>query len=235
MFDLTGAIELTAGAGILVGSLAAIQPEPAARLRIAAILGAWFALVVASAALHLFDPHLGLGTPAIGIAVLVPVIVLAYTGLRWPTVNAAVLAAPLALLIGVNVVRVLGVNFILLYANHRLPAPFAPAAGWGDVFIGLTALPVAWLASRQAPGWRAVTLGWNALGLLDLVDAISLGLTSAEDSPVRIFFTDPSMAPMSSLPWILIPAFLVPLLIGIHFAVFHRLAPERRGTYRLAT
>ena len=221
MFDLIGAIELTVGAAILIGGLAAIQPEPAARLRVAVVLGAWFALVVVAAAFHLFER---LGPPALGVAVLAPVIALAYGGLRSPAVNAAMLAAPLALLIGIHVMRVPGIDFVLLYANNRLPAPFAPAAGWGDFFIGVTALPVAWLAVRQAPGWRAVTLGWNALGLLDLVNAIGLGLTSAEGSPVRIFFGEPSTAIMAGLPWVLVPAFLVPLLIAIHLAVFYRLA-----------
>ena len=35
---------------------------------------------------------------------------------------------------------------------------------------------------------------------------------------------------MSSLPWVLIPAFLVPLLASIHLALFYRLAaPVRRA------
>jgi hypothetical protein len=94
----------------------------------------------------------------------------------------------------------------------------------------VTALPVASMASREAPGWRSVVLLWNALGLLDLIAAVGLGVTSAEGSPVRVFFTDPSTALMSSLPWVLIPAFLVPLLASIHLALFYRLAaPARRA------
>jgi hypothetical protein len=235
--DLIGPIELTAGAAILVGGLAAVQPEPLARLRVGAWLGGWFALVVIAAAFRLFDPHIGLGVPAMGFAVLAPVAALAYAVRRSPAVNAAVLAAPAPLLIGIHAVRVLGLSFVLLYAENRLPAPFAPVAGWGDVLIGVTALPVAWLVSRQAPGWRAVALGWNALGLLDLVSAIVLGITSAEGSPVRVFFAEPSTAIMSSLPWVLIPAFLVPLLMAIQLAVFHRLAstgPQACETGRLA-
>jgi hypothetical protein len=233
--DLIGAIELTASAAILVGGLAAIQPQPAARLRVGAWLGGWFALVVIAAALHLFEPHIGLGAPAMGFAVLAPVIALAYVARRSPSIQAAVLAAPAPLLIGINVVRVLGVSFVLLYAENRLPAPFAPLAGWGDIFIGLTALPVAWMVSRQTPGWRTVALAWNALGVLDLVTAIGFGVTSAEGSPIRLIFTEPSTLIMSSLPWVLIPAFLVPLLMAIHLAMFQRLVPTRaRETGRLA-
>ncbi len=229
-FDLIGAIELTASAAILVGGLAAIQPEPAARLRVGALLGGWFGLIAALAALQIFDPYRGLGAPAMGIAVLAPVIAFAYASRRSPAVHAAVLAAPVPFLIAIHVVRVLGLSFVLLYASNRLPAPFAPVAGWGDILIGLTALPVAWVVWQQAPGWRSVALLWNALGLLDLIAAVGLGVTSAEGSPVRIFFTDPSTALMSSLPWVLVPGFLVPLLASIHLALFYKLAaPARRA------
>jgi hypothetical protein len=55
---------------------------------------------------------------------------------------------PLWLLVGVHTVRLLGVSFIILFAAGRLPAPFAPVAGWGDIFVGATAIPVAWLVYR---------------------------------------------------------------------------------------
>src|SRR5204862_7881053 len=64
--------------------------------------------------------------------------------------------APLWLLIGVHTVRLLGISFIVLYAVGRLPAPFAPVAGWGDVFVGATAPLVAWLAHRQGANARPI-------------------------------------------------------------------------------
>src|SRR5438876_308112 len=190
-FDLIGAIELTASAAVLAGSLAAVQLDPAARLRVGVLIGGWFVLIATLAAFQVFDPYRGLGAPAMGIAVLAPVLAFAYALRRSPAVDAAVLAAPVPVLIAIHVVRVLGLSFVLLYASNRLPAPFAPVAGWGDIFIGVTALPVALMVSREASGWRSVALLWNALGLLDLVAAVSLGVTAAEGSPVRIFFTDP--------------------------------------------
>lgn len=235
-FDLIGAIELTASAAVLIGSLAAIQPEHSInRLRVAIALGGWFVAIVVAAAWRVFDPYLGLGPPALGLAVLAPVIALAVAARRSPTAHAAVLAVPTPVLIAIHVVRVLGVSFVLLYAANRLPAPFAPVAGWGDIFIGATALPVAWLAARAAPGWRPIALAWNALGLLDLVAAIGLGITSAEGSPVRLFLGEPSTAIMSALPWVLIPAFLVPLLAALHLAIFQRLAAPVRNLEPLTT
>lgn len=229
MFDLLGAIALTAGAAIVIGTLAASAPaEPPARRAIAAGLAAWFALIVLLGAAGTFDASRGIGTPGLGIAVAVPVLALAAAGLGSARANAALRAFPLAPLVAANAVRVLGVFFVLLYADGRLPAPFAPAAGWGDILIGLTALPVAAAVREERAGWRSLALAWNTLGLLDLVDAIGLGITSADGSPVRIFFGEPSSAIMGGLPWLLIPAFLVPLLMVTHLAVFHRLLASAR-------
>ena len=134
---------------------------------------------------------------------------------------------PLWLLVGVHMVRVLGINFVVLYAAHRLPAPFAPVAGWGDIFVGATAAPVAWLAYRQITSDRAIVWIWNLIGIADLIAAVGLGVTSSP-GPARLIFTEPSSAIMTTLPWLLIPGFLVPLLFVIHIGIFVRLVKDRR-------
>ena len=229
-FDLLGAIGLTVSAALLVGAIAAGTPgSPAARMRLAAVLAGWFGIIVALAAVGVFDDRRGIGTPAIGLAVVLPVLTLASIGSR-ETMRSAVLAVPLAVLVGVNAVRVLGVFFLLLHATGRLAAPFAPVAGWGDILAGAAALPVSWAILKQVPGWRSITLAWNAFGLADLAAAVALGVTSAEGSPVRVFFAEPGTAIMSGLPWVLVPAFLVPALMLTHLAVFYRLLTPARHT-----
>jgi DNA-binding transcriptional regulator YdaS (Cro superfamily) len=37
---------------------------------------------------------------------------------------------------------------VLLYAAVQLPASFAPAAGWGDIFVSAVAPAVAWVVHR---------------------------------------------------------------------------------------
>ena len=86
---------------------------------------------------------------------------------------------PLWLLVGVHTVRLLGITFVILYAANRLPAPFAPVAGWGDIFVGATALPVAWLAYRQPANSRPIIWIWNLIGLVDLIAAVGLGVISS--------------------------------------------------------
>ena len=82
---------------------------------------------------------------------------------------------------------------------------------------------VAWAIHRRAAGWRGLALTWNTLGFFDLILAVTLGVGSAVDSPVRFIYEAASSGTMSTLPWILVPGFMVPLYLMTHLAIFHRL------------
>jgi hypothetical protein len=231
MIDLVGAVALGVVSALVVFVYVYGLPlSNGRRAAMASVFGVWFALVVACGATGAFDAVLGTGPAGIGVAVLVPFAVLTYASTRPGTLREALGAIPLPVLIGVHVVRLLGVFFVLLFSAGRLPAPFAPAAGWGDVLIGVTALPVAYLAAMRAPGWRTVALTWNALGLFDLVDAIALGVASSPGIPFGFGHHGANSDLMTTLPWILIPCFNVPLLAHLHLLIFQRL--RRAGVAR---
>jgi hypothetical protein len=221
--DLISAIEITACAAGAVAALAVgFGENTGARLRIASGLSLWFLFVTFLAAAEvLTDPH-GVGASGLGVAVMLPVVILSVTVLRTPSLRRALQTIPLSLLIGVNVIRAFGVTFVILYAAGRLPAPFAPVAGWGDIAVGLAAGPVAWLAYRRSAAARQTVWLWNSFGLLDLIAAVGLGVASAP-GPLQVIDTDPGAGIMTTLPWLLIPGFLVPLLASTHLAVFYRL------------
>ena len=71
-------------------------------------------------------------------------------------------------------------------------------------------------------------MAWNLFGLADLATAVSLGVLSTP-GPLRRIFADPGAGLMTTLPWLLIPGFLVPLLATIHLAIFYRLIRVVRG------
>lgn len=129
----------------------------------------------------------------------------------------------------VHVGRLLGIFFLMLHAARRLPPTFALTAGWGDVLVALAALPVAWSVHRRLAGWRPLVLAWNGVGFLDLVTAVILGVGSAPDSPLRFLYETPAIDVMGTLPWLLVPTFLVPLYLLTHLAVFARLAALRHA------
>ena len=102
--------------------------------------------------------------------------------------------------------RFVGFGFLALYAYGILPASFALPAGLGDMAIGITAPLIALRFSDSR--YRRLFLMWNALGIADLVTAVSMGAASRG--------AHPSTAPMAVLPLSLIPAFAVPLLTILH-------------------
>jgi hypothetical protein len=225
--DLIGSIELTASAAIIITALSiGFGYNTGTRLRVAVGLSLWFAVVVILAATRALYYEHGLGAPGLGVAVALPIAVLCFLVARIQSLREGFSRVPVWLLTGMHTVRLLGVSFIILYAAHRLPAPFAPVAGWGDIFVGATALPVAWLAYRRAANARPILWIWNLLGLVDLMAAVGLGIFSSP-GPQRLIFAEPSSAIMTTLPWLLIPGFLVPLLFAVHIGIFIQLAQRR--------
>jgi hypothetical protein len=221
--DILSAVGLTAGAAVLVATLSfMLSGTVQGRLRAAFLLAAWFAVVVLLGAADALGQDHGTGAPGLGAAVILPVAALCLIMFRTEQTRHTMSAVPLAVLIAVHGVRVLGVIFLLLYAEQRLPAPFAPVAGWGDVLIGIVAVPLAWTVARTGTGARRPVFVWNTLGLLDLIIAIILGPASSP-GPLQVFATPSDGVMLTTLPWLLIPAFIVPILALLHIAIFHRL------------
>lgn len=215
-FDLLSSVILTASATVVVATFVALFGSSLTqRILIGTGMGLWFLGV-------LFAGSSGtISTLQLGAGVLIPIALMSVIGFGSANARARLEIAPLPALIAPHTLRILGVLFVLLYAAKRLPAPFAPLAGWGDIFIGVTALPMAFLAARDRDRGRAAILIWNTLGLADLVLAVGLGAASAP-GPIRLFFDEPSSVSMGSLPWILIPCFLVPALSFVHLVVFYQ-------------
>ena len=226
MFDILSTAELTVAASIVVGFLSlAMAQTTSGRATVLVALGAWFALVLAIGATGALSPVAG-GPPALGLTIVLPIVALVWAYFGLPSVRTAMAAMPLPGLIALHAIRLLGFTFIVLYAEGRLPAPFAPSAGWGDVFIGATALPLAWAVTQFGARVRPLALLWNALGVADLVIALTLGPLSAP-GPLQVFVGPPDSSPMTTLPWLIIPAFLVPCLMFLHVVIFARLAGGR--------
>lgn len=189
-------------------------------LGVGALLATWLAAAVATGGADVF-----LGRPEVIAGVL---LISVFAGVLLTRISAVhdALAAPrvLALLTLVNVWRILGIVFIALYLQHLLPAQFALPAGIGDVIIGLAAPVVAYTMWKH-PARRRLPITFHALGLLDLAMAVTLGVTSAPGA-LQLFTGEPNTLPMTMLPEVLIPTFLVPLGVIIHITVLRILAHQ---------
>ena len=187
------------------------------------IIAAWFVFAVSAGAAHVFK---GAGGPpiALGLAVLIPILLFwiwfkSSAGLR----EFALSLDPRVLTI-VQSWRIAGFVFVVLYFYGILPGIFANPAGWGDIAIGLTA---PWVAMKLAePDHRRRLIFWNALGLLDLVVAVTTGTRSGLVHPVGL-----AADAMTVLPLSIVPTFLVPLFGILHIIVIAqaRRWPEVEG------
>lgn len=177
---------------------------------VAGLVAAWFVFALTASAFNVFkNPQNRVGV-AVAIAATVPIVVFIAWAVASHNFRQFTLSLNPGVLAFIQSWRVLGAVFVLLEAQHVLPAVFALPAGYGDMAIGFTAPLVAvWLA---VPGHRASFLAWQLLGILDLVTAVGLGTTAGLLDP-----SGPPMVPLTVLPLSLIPTFAVPLFLMLHF------------------
>jgi hypothetical protein len=188
------------------------------RITIGAWLGLWFAGVCAVGASRLIAAGGLLATGGLGTLVILPIAILSLAVFLSRRRLERIRRVNMFPLISVQILRVLGVIFVLLFAAHRLPAPFAPTAGYGDILTAFLAIPLAWAVAKKKKWPRLGIWLWSALGMGDLITAIALGALSAP-SPFQVFRNGPGSAIMPTLPWVLIPGFLVPCFFFLHMVV----------------
>ena len=224
MLDLVGAFILgvicAADAAVLIG-LARISRG--SKFAAFAVASTWTTLIVAIAALGGFAPGTTGPVPAAIIAFVVWLAagLAAWFGSR--AFRAAFRSVPLAALIGVNAFRILGLQFLLLHSAGRLANPFAAYAGWGDILTGLAAIPLAIMAVSPGRVPRGLLIGWNLFGALDLLNAVAMGAMSAPGTPFHVLTEPPGTLAMGALPWVTVPAILVPVYLITHLEIGARL------------
>jgi hypothetical protein len=228
MLDFIGTIVLVAAIIVSINALTGAMPiSPSQRLALSVGAGVWTGLAAALAGAGLFLGTNPVGPLMIGTVIATPLVAAAVAASISPSVRVALLGMPMPFLIGLNVWRLGGGFFLLLAAEGRLAGPFPYSAGWGDIITGALALPVAWLALRGQG--KALVWGWNAFGMLDLVVALALGITSASGSPLQIIHAGVGSAGVQTLPWSLIPTVLVPMFLIVHAVIFVQLTRAGRG------
>jgi hypothetical protein len=126
-------------------------------------------------------------------------------------------------LIAMQTYRIGGAFFVIAWMNGDLPAGFALPAGLGDIAIGAAAPFVAAAVADGRPRARAVAIAWSVLGLVDLVAALSLGVTHSS-SLLGVFATSVTTDSLALYPFSLIPMFVVPLSFMLHAIALRRLA-----------
>ena len=231
MLDLIGTTVLTATIAVTLNAAITMMPmSPLQKLTTVTIAGLWIGLAVALATTGIYAVT-ATPVPAVGVMVALPLIVIGIATLLSARMRETLLALPVPLLLGLNALRILPGAFILLLASQgKLSGPFPQSAGWGDIIVGVIAIPLLLAAARNFAGSRRALLAWNILGTLDLLEAVAPGVLSAPGSPLQIFGGAVGSTAMWSLPWSSIPTLLVPFYFITHGIIFARLLQGKRQT-----
>jgi len=211
-------------AAVVVGVVSGIPLKNETRIGIAALIGAWIGFAVEATAAG------WLARPAMLLVFFVVPFAVAFVFRR------ALLQLSPEVIIRLNAFRVMGALILALAFTQRLAGPFPYSAGIGDLITGLAALSIARMAAGDSVS-RGRVIAWNAFGLLDLVVAVFLGMTSQPNSPLKLFDFGVGSAAITTLPWSMIPLVLVPMYMIGHVLVFAhvRWVGARRQGYAAST
>ena len=183
---------------------------------VALFLAAWFGVTVTLAWLDAYYGGPG-QFPMLPVAMLLPILAGALLIRRSHTAWRVIEAVPQQWLVGVQLYRIIGIVFVVLWAGGSLPGAFALPAGLGDLATGVLA-PFAALAYVRNTGHGTGSIRqWNLLGIADLVVAFITGLATAPRL-APLFGIDAPNVLIDRFPLVLIPAFVVPLSAVLHIA-----------------
>ena len=188
------------------------------------LIAIWFVFALSASALHLFQTVPGAPPIVFGLAVATPILIFAAWFSVSPGFRSFLLSIDPRALTMVHSWRFVGFVFLVLYTYGILPGFFALPAGWGDIAIAATAPFVA--AKFASRSHRGAFIGWQILGMLDLVTALGLG-TMAQ----ILSRSQATTAPMTVLPLSLIPTFAVPLLLMLHIICIAQARQWKEGVH----
>jgi hypothetical protein len=117
------------------------------------------------------------------------------------------------LLVAIQTWRILGIAFIWGVSVGLLHPAFGIPAGIGDILVGVTAIPLAYFLKKGFSWSKYVLVVWSVVGIVDLVNAVSLGLITSSEFGIST---------MTTFPWILVPVVAVPLALILDGIILYR-------------
>jgi len=163
--------------------------------------------------------------PLIAPAIFGPIVLGTWFIRRSETLAILIAAVPHEWLAVVQTFRGFGAIFLVLHGVGLIPGVFALPAGFGDVAVGLLALPLTAALSTGLPQSHGWLRAWNVLGIADLAVAVGTGFLSAP-GPLQVFAREAPNALVGQFPLVLIPVYAVPISILLHVASLTKLGRE---------
>jgi uncharacterized membrane protein len=122
----------------------------------------------------------------------------------------------------------IGVELLLLFAfiAGKLPVQMTFEGRNFDVITGVLALPVGWLLTRKKSNATKLTIAFNIVGMLLLLNILVIAVLSMP-TPLRYFMNEPSNTLVAEFPFILLPGVLVPIAYGLHIFSLRQLLTKQ--------
>ena len=132
------------------------------------------------------------------------------------------LGLPLWALVGIQGFRLpLELAMHAMYERGVMPEQMSYSGRNFDIVTGITALAVAWLVFSGRVG-RRVVLTWNILGLLLVLNVVTVGILSTPR--FRLFGDDRLNVFVTHAPFVWLPAVMVLAALAGHLIVFRALS-----------
>jgi len=122
------------------------------------------------------------------------------------------------------------VELVLLWLFHAGQVPqLMTFEGWNfDILSGITAPIVYFLAFRKGGTNRTLLIAWNLIALGLLANIVALAVLSFQSPMQRLAFDQPNVG-VTFLPFIWLPAIIVPIVLFSHLASLWQLIVRRPG------
>jgi hypothetical protein len=192
----------------------------------------WYALAAFLGRTNVYWAGYNPVVPTILFGILIPIVVGFYGVTRNRRFARLAEGVPLSALVGVQVFRVLGAIFLVLWADGQLPWQFALPAGIGDVATGVLAVVVAGMLAAGAAGANRAAFAWCIFGIADLVVAVTMGALTSPGITNLLSRDAPNLL-VTAYPLVMIPTFAVPLSIILHSVCLWKLQRARGGVSAL--
>ncbi|MEL6193286.1 MAG: hypothetical protein AAFR66_14610, partial [Bacteroidota bacterium] len=101
-----------------------------------------------------------------------------------------------------------------------LPGRIGFLAGFGDLITAVSSIWVAKVVSRKSANWKAIALGWNTFGLLDI---IATSATAFILTKLSIETGVQGVEILGEFPFCFIPAFAPATIIFLHVSIYRKL------------
>lgn len=159
-------------------------------------------------------------------AVAVPPTIFLISYRSFPQLRQWVEDLDLALVVGVQTFRVIGIVFVFDWAQGELPAVFAAPAGLGDIAVGVFALFVTVRVAGAPEAHDNAVRSLAIAGFVDFAAAFIFATLASRGMPLSV---SDSALPLAAqtFPASLIPTLAVPMFMIAHIISLLKMSPSR--------